>query len=151
MSISSPIRLLTLWHQDYLSYGSKVINLVSVAAIIKYFLNASDWTYHGCTSNDKFLVRLYKRSTFANNNQIYNQSGDFCRVFGTLNWTPWLLFQRPKKRVCQNRHILFSYQIQFGSLFMQPFPASAILKTPNSFHKLFLSVCFSYKFGQGVA
>ena len=54
-------------------------------------------------------------------------------------------------RVCQNRHILFSYQIQFGSLSMQPFPASAILKTPNSSHKLFLSVCFPYKFGQGVA
>lgn len=56
-----------------------------------------------------------------------------------------------KRRVCQNRHILFSYQIQFGSLSMQPFPASAILKTPNSSHKLFLSVCFPYKFGQGVA
>ena len=54
-------------------------------------------------------------------------------------------------RVCQNRHILFSYQIQFGNLSMQPFPASAILKAPNSSHELFLSVCFPYKFGQGVA
>lgn len=58
---------------------------------------------------------------------------------------------RDSTRVCQNRHILFSYQIQFGSLSMQPFPASAILKTPNSSPELSLSVCFPYKFGQGVA
>lgn len=36
-------------------------------------------------------------------------------------------------------------------LSMQPFPSSSILKTPNSSHELFLSVCFPYKFGQGVA